>query len=77
VSQALDVDVCPAAESIGVGTVSLEGNHIFSGNPMRAKSGAVPFRIDEEWRVAMPRKDRLKVTAATWPLLSRYGYESW
>jgi Sulfotransferase family len=54
--------------------VILEPSHTVAGNPMRFKTGPLDIKLDDEWRVAMPRRDRLSVAAATWPLLSRYGY---
>lgn len=48
--------------------------HVVSGNPMRFDHGQVAVKLDDEWRRAMPRRDRLLVTALTWPLLWRYGY---
>jgi hypothetical protein len=52
----------------------LEPSHTVAGNPMRFKTGPLDIKIDDEWRRAMGRSDRLSVAAATWPLLSRYGY---
>jgi hypothetical protein len=54
--------------------VILEPSHTVAGNPMRFKTGPLDIRLDDEWRLAMPRRDRLSVVAATWPLLARYGY---
>jgi hypothetical protein len=54
--------------------VILEPSHTVAGNPMRFKTGPLDIRLDDEWRQAMPRRDRLSVAAATWPLLARYGY---
>jgi hypothetical protein len=48
--------------------------HTFSGHRMRFSSGRVPIRSDERWRTAMPAAQRHLVTAATLPLLARYGY---
>jgi len=56
------------------GTVRLRPNHIVAGNPSRFTVGSVRIRVDEEWRTAMSRRDRLLVVASTWPLLRRYGY---
>jgi Sulfotransferase family len=52
----------------------LEPMHTMAGNPMRFHTGALKLRLDEEWRRAMPLRERLTVEAATWPLLGRYGY---
>jgi hypothetical protein len=32
------------------------------------------MRLDDEWRTAMPDRDRRLVTAMTYPLLRRYGF---
>ncbi|MFI4985291.1 MAG: sulfotransferase family protein [Solirubrobacterales bacterium] len=56
------------------GQVVLEPSHTVAGNPMRFKGGPLNIELDDEWRVAMPLRDRLLVAAATWPLLWRYGY---
>jgi hypothetical protein len=52
----------------------LGASHTVSGNPMRFQRGRLKVRLDDEWRSAMGRRDRVIVTAATWPLLARYGY---
>jgi hypothetical protein len=56
------------------GQVVLEPSHSVAGNPMRFKSGQLSIELDDEWRMAMPLRDRLSVAAVTWPLLARYGY---
>lgn len=66
------VDAKSAAPAAG--QVVLEPAHSVAGNPMRFKTGPLDIKIDDEWRTAMPRGDRLSVVAATWPLLARYGY---
>jgi sulfotransferase family protein len=55
-------------------TVRLRPNHIVAGNPSRFTVGSVRIRVDEEWRTAMSRRDRVLVATGTWPLLRRYGY---
>jgi Sulfotransferase family len=62
----------PAAESAE--PVVLETAHTVAGNPMRFKGGPLNIALDDEWRISMPAHDRALVTAATWPLLLRYGY---
>jgi hypothetical protein len=52
----------------------LAANHAFSGNPMRARPGPVILRADDDWRSAMSAPRRAMISAATWPLLRRYGY---
>jgi hypothetical protein len=56
--------------------VVLAPSHTVSGNPMRFRSGQLKIKLDDEWRVAMCRRDRLVVEAITWPLLTRYGYRA-
>jgi hypothetical protein len=60
--------------SAAASQVILEPSHTVSGNPMRFKTGPLDIKLDDEWRLAMGRGDRLSVAAATWPLLARYGY---
>lgn len=52
-------------------------SHTVSGNPMRFATGRIPIRVDDEWRTAMPTRQRRTVTALTLPLLARYGYANW
>jgi Sulfotransferase family len=54
--------------------VPLAENHTVSGNPLRFTAGELQIRADDEWRSAMRAADRRLVTAATAPLLARYGY---
>ena len=55
-------------------TVALGPNHIVMGNPSRFTTGPVAIRSDQEWRQAMPGRERLLVAAMTAPLALRYGY---
>jgi hypothetical protein len=48
--------------------------HDISGNPLRFSATPLKVSADEEWRTAMPARDRRIVTALTAPLLRRYGY---
>jgi sulfotransferase family protein len=50
------------------------GWHSVSGNPVRFRGEARTLRLDREWELRMPRGKRVAVTAATAPLLLRYGY---
>jgi hypothetical protein len=59
---------------IGDDHVVLRPTHSVSGNPMRFRTGRVPVRLDEAWRLDMSPTDRAVVTTMTWPLLTRYGY---
>jgi Sulfotransferase family len=54
--------------------VKLGDHHIFSGNPMRATTGWLPIRLDNEWQTQLSTAQLAKVTAITWPLLCLYGY---
>jgi hypothetical protein len=48
--------------------------HSVSGNPVRFRGETRALRLDREWELRMPRGERVAVTAATAPLLLRYGY---
>jgi len=48
--------------------------HSLAGNPSRFKEGPVEILRDDAWHTALPRGQRLLVTALTAPLLARYGY---
>ncbi len=52
----------------------LRPNHTVMGNPMRMAVGPVDLRLDDAWTSKMATRDRLTVTAITWPMLLRYGY---
>lgn len=54
--------------------VELGVHHTVAGNPMRFTTGALALRLDEEWRHAMPARDRRLVSLVTAPLRRRYGY---
>jgi hypothetical protein len=54
--------------------VELPETHQVSGNPVRFGSRSVELVLDDEWRRAMPRLDRMRVVATSWPLLLWYGY---
>jgi hypothetical protein len=51
----------------------LGAGHSIGGNPMRARTGRVPLRLDDAWRPRLTRTDRLLVSALTFPLLRRYS----
>lgn len=48
--------------------------HSVAGNPMRFLTGRVALRRDDDWRAALPQRDRRLVSALTAPLLGVYGY---
>lgn len=54
--------------------VTLAPTHSVAGNPNRHTTGTVRIRGDMEWRTAMPRRDRLVVTALTAPGILRFRY---
>jgi hypothetical protein len=54
--------------------VTLGAHHIFSGNPMRASTGAVEMRVDDKWQKELSSSQFAAVTAITWPLLCFYRY---
>jgi Sulfotransferase family len=54
--------------------VRLGVSHTVSGNPNRFETGAVELRPDREWISSMNLRDRILVTALTFPLLKHYGY---
>jgi hypothetical protein len=54
--------------------IALNSGHTCAGNVMRFKEGEIDIQLDREWRVRQRLADRILVTAATWPLLMRYGY---
>ena len=56
-------------------SVELEPNHTVMGNPMRMATGRMALTTDLAWRRDLPLRQRALVTALTWPLLRRYGYE--
>jgi hypothetical protein len=56
--------------------VNLDATHTVGGSPSRRRTGEIELRLDEEWKAEMQQKDKVAVTALTWPLLLRYGYLS-
>jgi hypothetical protein len=55
--------------------IMLGTDHTVAGNPMRFMTGEVPIRADEAWRDKMDPRQRMLVTAFTYPMLRRYGFE--
>jgi hypothetical protein len=68
----------PAADRsfsfLDAATAEFPTTHAFSGNPTLFRQGHVVLRTDDEWRTTMSRPRRALISAATWPLLRRYGY---
>jgi hypothetical protein len=56
--------------------VNLEAQHTVSGNPSRFVTGDIELRENHDWKNEMKRRDRMLVTALTWPLLIKYGYQT-
>ena len=54
--------------------VPVSTTHSIEGNASRFVRGEIEIRADQEWREKMSARNRLVVTAMTWPLLLRYGY---
>ncbi len=55
-------------------TVELEKTHGVAGNKTRFISGTVKIKQDDEWKRKFPLHYKFLVTAMTFPLLRRYGY---
>jgi len=70
----LAVDDASRAAFDSGNVVSLRDQHTIGGNPMRFRGREQVVRLDDEWRGAMPRTARRRVTTLSWPLLLRYGY---
>lgn len=54
--------------------VFLHPAHTVSGNRVRFASGLVPLLRDDDWLRLFPLRDRITVTAMTYPQLVHYGY---
>ena len=48
--------------------------HTVAGNPNRFDSGSIGIRADQEWESRIATRQRLAVTALTFPVLHRYDY---
>ncbi len=53
--------------------VTLGTNHLVDGNPVRFARD-LTLSVDDEWRRRLGERDRLTMSALTWPLLRRYSY---
>lgn len=51
--------------------VELKVSHTASGNPGRFRTGLVSIRLDSEWRAAMPSRQKLLVSALTFPMIRK------
>lgn len=56
------------------GEYVLQRSHSVTGNPNRFLSGKVAIAADAEWEAYMPVRDRVVVTAISWPLLKWFRY---
>jgi Sulfotransferase family len=54
--------------------LELSQSHGIAGNPSRFNHGVVRLRLDDAWKDALPRADRIQVTALAAPWLMRLGY---
>ena len=54
--------------------IDLGHSHSVAGNPMRFKHGMITLRADTAWREDMSARDKVVVTAMTFPLLTALGY---
>jgi len=57
-------------------TVQLKKRHIISGNPSRSQNGQIKLTEDVEWKTKLSKRNKIVVTALTFPFLYRYGFFS-
>jgi hypothetical protein len=69
-----DVGLPPGESVVDDRRIALPETHQVSGNANRFEGRDVQLRLDNAWRSALPRRDRLTVTMLASPLLLRYGY---
>lgn len=55
--------------------ITVPRTHVVAGGRIRLVDGAVPLRLDEQWRVDMPDRSRRLVELMTAPARRRYGYQ--
>ena len=60
--------------SDGIPVAELETSHAIGGNPSKFDVGAVPIRLDDQWRQAAAPSLRATATGWSLPLLHHYGY---
>jgi len=58
----------------GEHSLNIDAQHTVYGNASRFRTGKTEIREDRAWKTEMKRRDRMLVTAVTWPLLIKYGY---
>jgi hypothetical protein len=54
--------------------IHLQPAHTASGNPLRFATGRIEIRRDDAWHSQLPRRDRMLVSALTYPQLVHYGF---
>jgi hypothetical protein len=59
------------------GSITFGANHILAGNPDKFERGEMQIRPPSDWSQVLGPRARAAVTAATLPLLRRYGYPPW
>jgi hypothetical protein len=74
VARMLETGYDPAELFPAAGAARLSVSHTVAGNPARLQHGQIRLTLDDEWRRAMPRRDRLVVSLVAMPLMRRYGY---
>ncbi len=75
VAQFADLELDDSAlDFIERGTIRLRPAHTASGNPLRFASGPLVIQADEAWRSQLSRRERLLVSAITYPQLAHYGF---
>lgn len=67
-----DLDVSAHLARLGADGAAAPVVHSVAGNPIRLASGPVQVRLDEAWRHDLPRAERAKLAALTWPLRAAY-----
>lgn len=64
----------PALPAFNAGDIEVGTQHTLGGNPVKFRTGPVRLRLDDEWQSKLNRRDRVLVTALTWPMIAAYGY---
>jgi hypothetical protein len=65
----------PRLAPVGSGEVNVPLSHAIAGNLRRRFGGqVVRLRQDDEWKMALSRKDMLTTSALCWPLMLVYRY---
>ena len=54
--------------------IEVSANHSAAGSYTRFQHGVVELRDEGRWHGELSKRQRLAITALTWPLLFRYGY---